>query len=177
MHFIERFGYPSTMPKENPPQNLPDGIPVPRNKGGRPRTITDAQWDRFFQSVVERAGNVTAACFECHINRMYIFDREDKDPVFAERLKQAKAKGVAVLEDEVMRRSHDGVEKGVWFNGERVGVERTYSDALAQFMLRANAPDKYTERTRLEVQRSDTRTLADATEEELEELINKKKRG
>ena len=149
---------------------------VPKRGPGAPITITPERWNKFFEVMIDSAGNTNKACFECKISFEHVRYMRDKDPVFAARYDAAKRTGLEVLEDEVTRRAHDGIEKGVYFMGQRIAVERNYSDALAVFLLKSGNPEKFAERTRVEINRTDTRKLADATEEELEALINKKKR-
>lgn len=52
---------------------------------------------------------------------------------------RAVAEGVECLEQEAKRRAF-GVEKDVWYKGERVGKEIEYSDSLLQFLLKAKDP-------------------------------------
>ena len=50
---------------------------------------------------------------------------------------------VSLLEDEAYRRAVKGINKGVYYRGEKIAVEKEYSDSLLALLLRANAPDKY----------------------------------
>jgi len=51
-----------------------------------------------------------------------------------------------IAEDEVRRRAIDGLLKDVWYQGRKVGKERVYDSGLAIAYLKANMPEKYTER-------------------------------
>ncbi len=62
---------------------------------------------------------------------------------------QAQAMHVDRLEREATRRAVDGVEKGIWYRGNRVGSEKQYSDLLLLAQLKANNPEKYKERTEI----------------------------
>lgn len=68
-----------------------------------------------------------------------------EDPEFAQAWDEALEAGIDVLEDEAIRRAHEGIEKDVYYQGEVVGTEVQYSDALLQFILRGNKPEKYRE--------------------------------
>ena len=57
--------------------------------------------------------------------------------------------GVGAMEDEVIRRAVQGVEKPITVAGKRE-VVRQYSDVLLMFLLRSHKPEKYCERYRIE---------------------------
>jgi hypothetical protein len=71
----------------------------------------------------------------------------ESDEVYRGLHKRAIAQVTVVLEDEAIRRAKEGVTKGIYFQGDRVAVERVYSDGLMMFLLRGAAPEKYRERT------------------------------
>ena len=50
-----------------------------------------------------------------------------------------------VLEPEAWRRAAEGVNKGVYYQGDLVATEKVYSDPLLMFLLKANKPKKYRE--------------------------------
>jgi len=47
------------------------------------------------------------------------------------------------LEDEAIRRAHDGTMKPVFHGGKKVGEVREYSDKLLIFLLKGCKPEKY----------------------------------
>jgi len=55
---------------------------------------------------------------------------------------------LTALEDEMIRRGHEGLRKAVRYKGKVVGYETEYSDRLLELALKGNAPDKYRERDR-----------------------------
>lgn len=62
------------------------------------------------------------------------------------------------LEAEAIRRGRDGYLKPVWGKGEgrdagteKIGEEQAYSDILLMFTLKGHRPDKFGDRTRLEL--------------------------
>jgi len=67
--------------------------------------------------------------------------REDED--FAEAWDQAVNAAGDVLEEEAIRRAHEGVMDPVYYKGEVVGHKLLYSDQLLMFLLRGTRPDKY----------------------------------
>jgi hypothetical protein len=58
---------------------------------------------------------------------------------------------VTALEDEAHRRAFDGTLEPVFHQGDECGTVRKYSDTLAIFLLKAHAPDKYRESSRMEL--------------------------
>lgn len=127
---------------------LPDKPVGTRKEKGLPPMITEDEWETFFHEVSKAAANVTRACEICRISRVTVWNREKVDPVFATRLAEAKKLGIEVLEEEAHRRAFEGVPKKVgWFQGVATEVEQNYSDALIQFLLKANKPEKFVERS------------------------------
>ena len=55
-----------------------------------------------------------------------------------------------LAEDELHRRAVEGDDKPVYQGKELVGHIRTYSDSLLQLVLKANDPDKYADRQKVE---------------------------
>lgn len=68
-------------------------------------------------------------------------------PLFKLLVEAARDLGMENLEDEAYRRAVQGVNKGVWHQGERVGDELVYSDGLLSLLLKARRPERFTERT------------------------------
>ena len=143
---------------------------MPRSSGkvadkpnGQSRAAKEAsQWEYFLTSLVEHAGNVTRACEDSKINRTSVYMRRSTDDEFERRFQAAKMKGVDVLEDEAVRRAFEGVDEPVGFYlGVSQEVKTNYSDALIQFLLKANRPEKYKERSSVEtVDRTASEALA-----------------
>lgn len=128
------------MPRVAKKADKPIGTP----KG---RRITPGEWDQLLEAIVTSGGNVSRACERVKITRNAVYDKRDSDPAFAARLELAKERGVDVLEDEAVRRAFEGVEEPVgFFQGVSYEVRTNYSDALIQFLLKGNRPNKYRER-------------------------------
>ncbi|MHC5536960.1 hypothetical protein ACYOEI_01645 [Singulisphaera rosea] len=49
------------------------------------------------------------------------------------------------LESEARRRALDGVEKPVFYRGQKCGAIREYSDALLMFLMKAARPERFRE--------------------------------
>ena len=72
------------------------------------------------------------------------------DPEFAKAWDEAAQVGADILEREALRRAVEGVEKGIYWKGERVDSEREYSDALLIRLLKAHKPDKFADNTKVQ---------------------------
>ena len=86
----------------------------------------------------------------CGISRRTVYNWRDESEDFAKRLADAQDLGdhvqIEKLEREADRRARDGIDKGIYYEGERVAVERQYSDTLLMFRLKGKKPDMYRER-------------------------------
>ncbi len=73
----------------------------------------------------------------------------DTDPEFRENIDLARAAFLAKLENECVRRAYEGVEEERIGPGGVVYHIRKFSDDLLKFLMRANAPEKYSERVQV----------------------------
>jgi len=97
-----------------------------------------------FLELYRENGNIALSCesVPCHRATIYLW-RED--PEFAAAMDVAADTYSDKLEAEADRRAVDGVEKAVFFQGNRCddGNVREYSDTLLMFRLNGLRPDKY----------------------------------
>jgi hypothetical protein len=70
---------------------------------------------------------------------------------YAAAFDRAKEEAAQTLEDEAIRRAHDGVLEPKFWKGKLVGAVRVYSDALLMFMLRGARPERYRERSAVDI--------------------------
>ncbi len=104
-----------------------------------------------FCAALAETGIVGRACEAVSICRQTAYSWRDDDPEFAAAWDKAKNIGRTALEDEAHRRAFEGLDKPIYQNGERVGAVREYSDTLAIFLLKAHFPEKYRERSHMEL--------------------------
>lgn len=119
-----------------------------------------------FLEQLSKLSNVTLACEVAGLNRITAYEWKRSDPEFAKDWEAALALGVQGMEDEAKRRAFDGYEEPVYQGGVQVGTVRKYSDSLAALMLKAHAPDKYRERSDLNI--SGSLNVRNMSEAELE---------
>lgn len=104
-----------------------------------------------FCAALAETGIVRRACDAVSITRQTAYNWRDDDPEFAAAWERALKIGVSALEDEAHRRAFEGTDEPVYYNGSECGSVRKYSDTLAIFLLKAHAPEKYRENTRMEL--------------------------
>jgi hypothetical protein len=99
-----------------------------------------------FLAALAQGHTVTAAARTAAVPRSTAYAWRESDPEFAKQWEDAYNAGTEAFEQEARRRAIEGIERGVYYQGERVDTQREYSDTLMMFMLKARAPEKYRER-------------------------------
>lgn len=96
-----------------------------------------------FLDAFGRCGVLKWAADRAGVSRRVVYDWRREDPDFALAFDEAALDSLEALEYEAFRRAREGVPKPVYWQGERVGQVREYSDTLLIFLLKARAPDIY----------------------------------
>jgi hypothetical protein len=115
---------------------------------GRP--LTPEQIANFLDHLA-RTANVTRSAELANVDRPALYKRRKADLEFAKAWDEAVDLGTDALEDEAIRRAHEGVDDPVFFQGNKCGTIRRYSDTLLIFMLKARRPDVFKDRTSTEL--------------------------
>jgi hypothetical protein len=92
------------------------------------------------KAVCENHGDLLSACADLQVSYRHVCLWLQADPEAAGEVKNAQMMGWASLENAAYRRGVHGVEKGVYFKGEKVDSETQYSDTLLSQMLKARVP-------------------------------------
>lgn len=103
-----------------------------------------------FLEALGKTASVTRACKVVRLGRTAIYDWRNADEDFAKAWDTAVERGTDALEDEAVRRAHEGTLKPVYQGGKKVGTIREYSDTLLIFTLKARRPEKYKDRAVVE---------------------------
>lgn len=90
-----------------------------------------------FLAAFRQLGRQGAACNLAGISHDAVWDWRETDPNFEVDYLKADARIGKICEDEAIRRAVVGVEKGVYYEGERVDTEIEYSDTLLAKILAA----------------------------------------
>lgn len=96
-----------------------------------------------FLDAFRELASVSAAARRVGIDRIQHYRWLADDSEYSERFHEAQDVAVEALEDEAVRRAHEGTEKPVFQGGKLVGTIREYSDTLLVFLLKAARPKKY----------------------------------
>lgn len=121
-----------------------------------------------FLKILADTPNITVAARAANVSRSTVEKHRKEDALFAERLQEALDEGLDLWEQECARRAFKGVERGVYHEGCLIDTNMHYSDNLATFLLKAHRPEKYRERTSVDV--TGTFSLADAVREARERV-------
>lgn len=118
-----------------------------------PDEIRKVKDDLFFDALA-KSGRISFAADVSGLDRSHVYKRRDKDPEFEARWVAALETYGDVLEAEAHRRAVEGVDKGVWYLGAQVGVEKQYSDSLLALMLKAKRRE-YRDNSKVELTGAD----------------------
>ena len=104
-----------------------------------------------FLAALEETANVLLACEKIGYTRQAMYARRRKDEEFAKKWEQAMEIGIEALEDEAIRRAHQGVPEPVFYRGKIAGHVQKYSDTLLIFLLKNRKPKIYGDKIKQEV--------------------------
>jgi hypothetical protein len=122
-----------------------------------------------FLAAFKLTASITKAAAAAKCERGLHYRWLAEDPTYAAKFEDAKEEAAQTLEDEAIRRAHEGVseplvyqgsfgysrkwskKKKDWVYGRKPLVIQKYSDALMIFLLKGFRPDKYRERGSVEV--------------------------
>ena len=95
----------------------------------------------FVQSCsITRSAAAAGVCREMH------YEWLDTDRKYRAAFDLAREKAGDILEDEAVRRAHQGTLKPVYYVGQLCGAIREYSDGLLQMLLKGARPERYREK-------------------------------
>ena len=105
---------------------------------GQPDTIKNKEkW----LEAHRKYGIITVTCRKTKIGRSTVYEWLESDSDFVKKKEDAEKEAIELLEGEARRRAFQGTLKPVFYQGERCGSIREYSDSLAMFILKAKKPE------------------------------------
>lgn len=104
--------------------------------------INKARREQFLEILAETA-SVTAAARAAGVYRVKWYRLRKADPAFDAAWHEALEIGIDAVEDEAVRRAVEGHDEPVYFQGQKVGATRKYSDRMLMLLLRARRPALY----------------------------------
>lgn len=113
-------------------------------------TLTDLpDWTDRFLDLLEEDGLLNSAARAVGTTTTKVRNLREQSAEFDQAVDRALEIANDALEKEARRRAVQGVEKGVWYQGEEVGTELQFSDALLTTLLKAKRPDEFAERKQI----------------------------
>ena len=104
-----------------------------------------ANWKNRFLAALDRTANIREACDLAGVSRSTVRTHRKEDPGFNELCLEALQNAYDRLEREAWRRAVEGYEEPVFYQGEKCGLVRRYSDRMLDSLLRANRPERFRE--------------------------------
>jgi len=111
---------------------------------------TDRARGKFLTKLAETC-NVSESARVAGIARRTVYEWREVDPAFAAAWAIAEEEAADKLEREAWRRGVEGTDKPVVYQGEITDTYKEYSDRMLEILLKAHRPEKFAERTRVDV--------------------------
>lgn len=104
-----------------------------------------------FLKALATLGNYKGAAEAVGLDRKTVFRWRKDDPEFDQACSDALDEAADTLEAEAKRRAVEGVDEPLTFQGAIFGHVKRYSDQLLTLLLKANRPEKFREKTSMEL--------------------------
>jgi len=124
---------------------------TPPHKRGLYTTAQRYAWQPAFLDAFRESGNISKAAMRAGTTRNLIYQALENDSAFAAAFEDTRESLNDGAEAEAYRRAVHGVDKGVYYQGERVDTERVYSDGLLTRWLEAKRPDEWDRARKMEL--------------------------
>jgi hypothetical protein len=104
----------------------------------RPFDPENPLWRKvLYFALLNNAGHFSKTCQQLRIARMHLYNCFDQHPEFEKEFRKVQERALDSAEDELRRRGIDGWDHPIYFQGQRVGIERQYSDFCLKTILGA----------------------------------------
>jgi len=115
------------------------------------RTPKVSIWRPKFLEALAETANVSEAAQYAGVDRSTAYRHKERYEQFASDWEDALEQACDSLEREAWRRAVEGVDHPVMYQGIITDTYKDYSDTLLIFLLKAHRPEKFRERTALDV--------------------------
>lgn len=92
-----------------------------------------------------------AICEQAGVTQQAVMRALGEDALFADAFANAERMRIILARDALFHRAVNGVTQGIYHQGARVDNKTVYSDSLLQFLLKAEDPARYGDRSKVEV--------------------------
>ena len=96
-------------------------------------------------------GFVNQSAKKIGVSRVAVYKLAKRDPEFKAAWEEALEEHVELLEAEADSRAVEGVDRPVTYQGKITAHYKEYSDVLLMFRLKALAPEKYRDNSKVDV--------------------------
>ena len=124
---------------------MPLGSPRPLSRFSKTKFMGQDINETAFFKAMSVFPNINKACQQSGLIPRNVYHKRKNDEVFRERFEEAVALGLQAIEDRAMEMAFQGIERGVYYKGEKIATEFEPSERLAELLLKANMPHKYRE--------------------------------
>lgn len=104
---------------------------------------------RAFLAAYAQTANLTKAAEAAKIDRTLHYRWIAKFPKYQKAFCEAERQAGDFIEGEAVRRATEGVLEPVFYQGEKCGAVRRYSDGVMLTLLRGFKPQKYSQKTEI----------------------------
>lgn len=104
---------------------------------------------RAFLAAYAQTANLTKAAEATKIDRTLHYRWLAKFPKYQKAFSEAERQAGDFIEGEAVRRATEGVLEPVFYQGEKCGAVRRYSDGVMLTLLRGFKPQKYSQKTEI----------------------------
>ncbi len=94
-----------------------------------------------FLDVLRTTGNISASARAANISARSAHSLKAQDAEFSQEWDHAKDESIDELEAVLRKRAIEGVEKPIYYAGKECGIQRSYSDSLGMYILKAHRGD------------------------------------
>jgi hypothetical protein len=130
--------------------------------------FTDRVKEKFLAHLRDTC-NVSESARACGVSRRCAYDHKEADPDFSRDWDDAVEEAADKLEREAWRRAVEGTDKPVTFQGVITDTYKEYSDRMLELLLKSHRPDKYRERSDVNLRTPDGIQVEELTRGELQE--------
>jgi hypothetical protein len=95
---------------------------------------------KHFLAEFAKTGHINDSCDKIGVNRWMFYGKWSNDPEFVALFKKMELQHLDRMAAEADRRGIEGIEKGIYWQGDRVATERQYSDNLLMFRMKRLDP-------------------------------------